>query len=112
MRTLLLTLASVVMLTPQLSPTVKVGIVGGTVVREGTSEPIADVRVTIGGNGILPPVQIAERLLDAEARGQHVSADALDAARASVKAAARPESAALTTVTDAPGHFIIKDVPV
>ena len=112
MKTGLMILACVALLTAQTAPPAPVGIVEGTVVRDGTADPISGVKITIGGIGTLVSPQSAEALLDAEARGQNVPAELLDEARARVSAGTRPIPAGLTAVTDAAGHFTVKDVPV
>jgi len=112
MKSLLMMLACVAVLTAQIVPNGQVGIVQGTVVRESTSEPIAGVKITIGGTGILVTPQLAEALLDAEARGQYVPSELMDEARARESVGTRAIPPGLTAVTDADGRFAVKDVPV
>src|SRR5262245_8630189 len=111
MKKLLLILACAAALTAQTAPT-QLGIIEGTVLRDGTSEPIAGVKITIGGVGQLIPPQAAEAILDAEARGQYIPPELIEEALARASAGARPIPSGPTATTDADGHFVVKDVSV
>jgi hypothetical protein len=92
------------------SPT---GVVQGTVVREGTSEPIAGAKVTLGGGGM--NLRQAEAILSQEAIGASVPPEAIALARVVIAqqtvggAAISPITA--VAVTDDAGHFSFPEVP-
>src|SRR5262245_27991808 len=111
MKTLLMLLSFVAVLSAQTAAPVQVGTVEGTVVRDGTSEPIPGVKVTAGIGGIPLGAQMIESLLDAEARGQSIPAELLDQIRSRAGTGARPAASAPSAVTDTAGHFVIRDVP-
>src|SRR5437763_16522846 len=56
------------------------GTIQGTVVREGTSEPIAGVKITVGGGAPMNPRQ-AQMVLAAQAVGMSISVADIEAAR-------------------------------
>jgi hypothetical protein len=91
------------------------GTIQGTVVREGTSEPVAGVKITMGGAAPMNPRQ-AQMVLSAQAIGANISSDDIETARAVIARQASGEAAAaatpLTTVTDGDGHFTLQNVPV
>jgi len=78
------------------------GVIQGTVVRDGTSDPIPDVHLSV----TLTPQQ-ARGLLDAAARGAAgIPPEIVQAARGTgARGSAAP--APLTAVTDAAGHFTL-----
>ncbi len=113
---LLFPLALIALAVPQLIPlatqqrgappqTPVFGTIQGTVMREGTNEPIAGVQVTLGQT-----VQGAQLLLNEARRGGQSSgipAEILQSARGTV----RGGQTGLTAVSDQAGQFTIKNVP-
>jgi len=93
---------------------VQTGTIQGNVVREGTSEPVAGVKITVGGGATMTPRQ-AQMILSAEAIGMNMSSADTAIARAVISQQAlgeTPASAtAMTAVTDDAGHFVIQNVP-
>src|SRR6185369_1778562 len=63
-------LSVVLLARPQGSAPVQTGIIQGTVVRDGTSEPIAGVQVTLGGIRMNP--RDAQLVLNGEAAGMTI----------------------------------------
>ncbi len=90
------------------------GTIQGTVVRDGTSEPVAGVKITVNGGAPMNPRQ-AQMVLSAQAIGMNISPDDIETARLVVaqQASGQPAAAAppMTAVTDNDGHFIVRDVP-
>jgi hypothetical protein len=93
---------------------VPTGSVQGTVVREGTSEPVAGAKITIGG--ALMSARQAQQTLRSEAVGESVPPEVAQLARSVIAQVANggvaTPSAPLTTTTDSAGHFVIQGVPV
>ena len=88
------------------------GIVQGTVVREGTLEPIAGAKVTLGG--VLMTLRQAQMTLSNEAVGESVPPEAIAAARSVIAQQATGGTTAapsMTAVTDNAGHFSFAGVP-
>jgi hypothetical protein len=90
------------------------GSIQGTVVREGTTEPVAGVKITVGGGAPMNPRQ-AQMILSAQAIGMNILPEDIEAARTVIAKQASGEAAAaatpLTAVTDNDGHFTIQNVP-
>src|SRR5262245_12822729 len=86
----------------------------GIVVRERTSEPIAGVKITVGG--VPMNFRQAQAMLSWEATGLAVPPEAVIAARAVIAAEAAGDNstpiAPMTAVTDSAGRFVIPGVPV
>jgi hypothetical protein len=91
------------------------GTIQGTVVREGTTEPVAGVKITVGGGTPMNPRQ-AQMVLSAQAIGMNILPEDIEAARTVIARQASGDTAAaatpLTAVTDNDGHFTIQNVPV
>jgi hypothetical protein len=91
------------------------GTIQGTVVREGTSEPVAGVKITVGGGSPMNPRQ-AQMVLSAQAIGANILQEDIEAAHSVIARQASGETAAaatpLTAVTDNDGHFTVQNVPV
>jgi hypothetical protein len=85
----------------------------GIVVREGTSEPLAGAKITVGG--VSMNFRQAQAVLSSEATGQSIPPEAINAARAVIAAQAAGGNstpvAPLTAVTDSEGRFVIPGVP-
>jgi hypothetical protein len=90
------------------------GTIQGTVVREGTAQPVEGVKITIGGGTPMTPRQ-AQMVLSAEAIGMNIPSEDTEAARAVIAKQASGETSApatpMTAVTDGDGHFIVQNVP-
>jgi hypothetical protein len=84
------------------------GTIQGTVVREGTTDPIPDVQITLTGRGGIS-VQDAQTILNVQARGGVINLppEILQA----VQEAVRGGQPALTAVSDSAGQFTIRNVP-
>ncbi len=94
------------------SALVPTGIVQGTVVREGTLEPVAGAKVTLGG--VLMTLRQAQVTLSNEAVGESVPPEAIAAARSVIAQQATGGTTAapsMTAVTDNAGHFSFAGVP-
>jgi hypothetical protein len=91
------------------------GTIQGTVVREGTSDPVVGVKITVGGGAPMNPRQ-AQMVLSAQAIGETISSDDIATAHAVIARQASGEPAApatpITAVTDNDGHFTLQNVPV
>jgi len=91
------------------------GTIQGTVLREGTSVPVAGVKITVNGGSPMNPRQ-AQMVLSAQAIGANISPEDIEAARAVTARQASGETAVaatpLTGVSDNDGHFTIQNVPV
>src|SRR5882672_5182515 len=91
------------------------GTIQGTVVREGTSEPVPGVKITVGGGAPMNPRQ-AQMVLSAQAIGNSIGVDDIETARGVIaqQASGVPAAAAtpLTAVTDNDGHFTLQNVPM
>jgi hypothetical protein len=97
--------------TPQQTPAAQpagFGTVQGTIVREGTTDPIPDVQITIVGRGGMSSAE-GQNILNAVARGSAVGLppEMLQAAQE----AARGGQAPLTATSDGSGNFTIRNVP-
>src|SRR5712671_913895 len=93
---------------------VQTGTVQGNVFREGTTEAIAGVKITVGG-GAPMNLRQAQMVLGAEAIGTNTSPEDTQTARAVIAQLASGETVAaaapLTAVTDGNGHFVVQNVP-
>ena len=85
------------------------GTIRGTIVREGTTEPIPDVPVSITGRGGMT-AQEAQALLTAVARGGALGANVSAEILQNAQEAARGGQA-LSAVSDRDGQFTITNVP-
>src|SRR5678816_1249330 len=114
-RRLLLFLALVAFAAPEvISYTLQsagLGTIQGTILREGTTEPLSEVRVTVTGRGGMT-VQEAQVTLNALARGGPIATalppEVLQNAQEAVRAGQAPP---LTAVSDRDGRFTISNVP-
>jgi hypothetical protein len=104
-----------ILFTLLLAAPAQTGTIQGTVVREGTSEPVAGVKITVGGGAPMNPRQ-AQMVLSAQAIGSNILPEDIEMARAVIARQASGETAAaatpLTATTDNDGHFTIQNVPV
>lgn len=92
------------------------GTIEGTVVRQGTTDPIPDVQITIGtGSGPALGQRQAQAVLDAVSGGTAgLPEELLEAAQNALRGGARGSvaSAPLTAVSDSAGHFVFRNVPI
>ena len=72
------------------------GTIQGTVVREGTTEPVAGVKITVGGGAPMNPRQ-AQMILSAQAIGMNILPEDVEAARTVIAKQASGEAAAAAT---------------
>jgi hypothetical protein len=88
-----------------------VGTIQGTIVRQGTTEPIPEVRITVTGRGGMTP-QEAQVMLNALARGGPIATalppEVLQNAQEAVRGG---QASPLTAVSDNDGRFTIANVP-
>lgn len=97
------------------------GTVQGTVTREGTTDPIPDVVITLTGRGYGSTMnaQMARQVMDALGRGATIPDELIQQAQETIAngapAAARgaaPSTPPFSATTDSTGHFEISNVPV
>jgi len=102
----LMALAAATFLTQGTQPSPGVGIIQGTVVREGTSDPIPEVQITVLGRGGMN-LQTAQTLINEVNSGVlRVPPEMLQQAQETVRGGQQP-----TAVSDSAGQFIIRNVP-
>jgi hypothetical protein len=93
----------------------QVGTIEGTVMRQGSTDPIPEVQITVGGNGLILLPRQAQAVLDAAAGGLPVSDEILQAAQYSLRNGGvigrGADSVLQRAVTDSAGHFTIQNVP-
>jgi hypothetical protein len=94
----------------QTSQNTGVGTIQGTVVREGTTDPIPEVQVTVTGRGGMT-AQEAQLILNVAGRGGAAAATIPPETLQNAQEAARGGQA-LTAVTNGAGQFTIQNVPV
>ncbi len=93
-----------------------IGVVQGTVTREGTTDPLPGVQITLAGKGFGPNAldeDSARKVLDLAGRDAGYTSEFLQEARdvlANAAKGVKPPS--FTAVTDSSGHFLISGVPV
>jgi hypothetical protein len=94
----------------------QLGTIQGIVTREGTTEPLADVQITVFARGSLAATGFsAQQVLQAVNRGAAVNPElvqmAQDATRGGPRAAIA-NAAPVTAVSDSAGRFTIRNIPV
>jgi hypothetical protein len=87
------------------------GTIQGTIVREGTTDPIPDIQITITGRGGMT-AQEAQVVLNALNRGGAIATALPPEVLQNAQEAARGGATALTAVSDQAGQFTIRNVPV
>jgi hypothetical protein len=92
----------------------QLGTIQGTVFREGTTDPIPDVQITVLAKGSLAATGFnAQQILQAFNRGAAVSPELVQIARDATQGgpgAAIANVAPLTTVSDSAGRFTVRNV--
>ena len=87
----------------------QVGTIQGIVTREGTTEPLADVQITVFARGSLAATGFtAQQVLQAVNRGAAVNPELVQMAQDATSGgprAALANAAPLTAVSDSAGHF-------
>ena len=91
------------------------GTIQGTITREGTTEPLADVQITVVARGSLAATGFtAQQVLQAVNRGAAVNPElvqmAQDATRGGPRAAIA-NAAPVNAVSDSSGRFTIRSIP-
>ncbi len=108
-----------ILLTSQIPPlkaqNTQTGTIQGIVTREGTTDPIPEVQITVLAKGSLAATGFnAQQVLQAFNRGAAVSPELVQMARDATQggpAAAIANATPLTTVTDSLGRFTVLNVP-
>jgi hypothetical protein len=111
----LLVLASITAATLLSAQEPQLGTIQGTVTREGTTEPIPDVQITVVARGSLAATGFnAQQVLQAVNRGAAVNPELVQMARDATSGgprAAIANAAPLTAVSDSAGRFTVRNVP-
>jgi len=92
------------------------GTIQGTVTREGTTEPLSDVQITVVARGSLAATGFsAQQVLQAVNRGAAVNPELVQMARDATSGsprAALANAVPITAVSDSAGRFTVRNVPV
>jgi len=92
------------------------GTIQGTVTREGTTEPLSDVQITVVARGSLAATGFsAQQVLQAVNRGAAVNPELVQMARDATSGgpgAALANAVPITAVSDSAGRFTIRNLPV
>src|SRR4030095_16324008 len=93
----------------------QLGTLQGIVLREGTTEPLADVQITVGARGRLAATGFtAQQVLQAVNRGAAVNPELVQTAQDATRGGARAaiaNAAPVNAVSDSAGRFTIRSIP-